>query len=598
MGIHPLLEDIKNILGNDGFVKFFADDGNIVAPTEKMINVIKLMSSHGPSLGYSMNKAKGKFLMGRCANEQEAIQKKNVLISLNFAPPDSIIIHPFNRQENTAIYGTVAVGTPVGTDAFIKNFMQSKLEKLTTEVDNITKIPDPQAKHLILKYSFSQKITFLLRTTSPSLTKPLISKFTDLKRQIFTSILGRTVSDIAWRQCSLPTSMSGLGYGDSALTSLVANISSIYDSKDELRNLVDIGLIPARSLKQYSRCFSSLKTFNEYINPNPTPENPHINSFTGLTSLMDGKSLQSTLMSKLREFSTNKYISDLTQSLPNDQQGLRKKIIHFNSLTGDLSSQWLNKCPTTDDFTFTSDQFRILLARRLMIPVHTFTPGSKCPCGKNLDDDAGNHISSFCNKDRSLHTIHNTVLRVLDRAARSQGLNCTMELSSFSSPTDEPNQQRPDLTITNWPTGNSIKIIDLAITNPVSDSIQYLATPISLDPERLLKKREIQKIQKYRRLVESNGGSFEPLVIGTSGIVTKQTMKVLRTICSKQDNNDSTVHRYNYDFWMAKISFSLQKTIANEIIIRSSRVNGKQYTTHLANNMFPDSVDIHLEMNG
>ena len=349
--------------------------------------------------------------------------------------------------------------------------------------------------------------------------------------------LGRTISDIQWKQCSLPTSMSGLGYGDSALTSLVANIASIYDSKDELRNLVDIGLIPARALKQYSRCFSSLKTLSEYINPNPTLENPHINLFTGLTSIMNGKSLQSTLMSKLREFSTNKYISDLTQSLPNDQQGLRKKIIHFNSLTGDLSSQWLNKCPTTDDFTFTSDQFRILLARRLMIPVHTFTPGSKCPCGKNLDD-TGNHISSFCNKDRSLHTIHNTVLRVLDRAARSQGLNTTLELNSFSSPNDEPNEKRPDLTITNWPTGNSIKIIDLAITNPVSDSIQYSATPISLDPERLLKKREHHKIKKYRRLVESKGrGTFEPLVIGTAGNVTKPTMKLLRTICSNQDNN-------------------------------------------------------------
>lgn len=157
-----------------------------------------------------------------------------------------------------------------------------------------------------------------------------------------------------------------------------------------------------------------------------------------------------------------------------------------------------------------------------------------------------------------------------------------------------------DLTITNWPTGNSIKIIDLAITNPVSDSIQYSATPISLDPERLLKKREIQKIQKYRRLVESSkGGTFEPLVIGTSGNVTKTTSKLIRTICSKQDDNDSTVHhRYNYEFWMARISFSLQKTIANEIIIRSGRVNGKQYTTHYANNMFPDSVDIHLQMNG
>ncbi len=133
----------------------------------------------------------------------------------------------------------------------------------------------------------------------------------------------------------------------------------------------------------------------------------------------------------------------------------------------------------------------------------------------------------------------------------------------------------------------------------MSDSIQYSATPISLDPQRLLKKRAIQKIQKYRRLVESKGGSFEPLIIGTAGNTTNETMNLLRTICSNQDNNDSTVHRYKYEYWMAKISFSLHKTIANEIMIRSSRVNGRQYTaTHHANNMFPDSVDIHLEMNG
>ena len=80
-----------------------------------------------------MNKAKGKFLMGKCSSEQEAIDKKNYLISLNFAPPDSIIIHPFNRQENTAIYGTVAVGTPIGTDTFIKEFMSEEKTRKTLD---------------------------------------------------------------------------------------------------------------------------------------------------------------------------------------------------------------------------------------------------------------------------------------------------------------------------------------------------------------------------------------------------------------------------------------------------------------------------------
>ena len=36
-------------------------------------------------------------------------------------------------------------------------------------------------------------------------------------------------------------------------------------------------------------------------------------------------------------------------------------------------------------------------------------------------------------------------------------------------------------------------MIDLAITNPVSKSIVYSNDPVSVDPLRLLKKRELQK---------------------------------------------------------------------------------------------------------
>ena len=140
------------------------------------------------------------------------------------------------------------------------------------------------------------------------------------------------------------------------------------------------------------------------------------------------------------------------------------------------------------------DQFRVLLARRLLTPVHTYTTELKCLCGSNLDD-TGNHTSSFCNTDRSLHTAHSTVLRVLDRAARSQGLKAVLELSSFSSKSGLPSEKRPDLTTTSWPVGNSLKVTDLAITNPVSDSTQYCTT--SLGPDRLLKKRELQKTTKY-----------------------------------------------------------------------------------------------------
>ena len=64
-------------------------------------------------------------------------------------------------------------------------------------------------------------------------------------------------------------------------------------------------------------------------------------------------------------------------------------------------------------------------------------------------------------------------------------------LTSFSSVYSLPSEKRPDLTTTNWPLGKSLKVVDLAITNPVSQTFQYSSTPVSLHPERLLKKREV-----------------------------------------------------------------------------------------------------------
>ena len=149
--------------------------------------------------------------------------------------------------------------------------------------------------------------------------------------------------------------------------------------------------------------------------------------------------------------------------------------------------------------------------------------------------------------------------------------------------------------VTNWPSGNPLKVIDLAVTNPVSSTLQYSLTPSLLDHQRLLKKREAQRVTKYRALVHQKGGEFEPLVIGASGAITATAKKLLQVICSSQDNPTSRTHRCSYEFWLAKISFSLHKSIASEIIVRSAKVNGRQFS---ASNSFPDSVDIHLEMNG
>ena len=183
--------------------------------------------------------------------------------------------------------------------------------------------------------------------------KSLVSKFSDLKRKIFNSVFGRPVSDVCWRQCSLPTSVGGLGYGNSALTSTVASTASVYDSGEELFPLLQLGLVSESSLEKVKRRVSSLQVLSEWSSPSPTPSSPHFRKLSDLTPLASSGRLQSSLMSKLRDFSEAKLTSELASSAP-DSQDLTRKKAYSSSLSGDLSSQWASKCPTSDDFNLDS----------------------------------------------------------------------------------------------------------------------------------------------------------------------------------------------------------------------------------------------------
>ena len=191
-----------------------------------------------------------------------------------------------------------------------------------------------------------------------------------------------------------------------------------------------------------------------------------------------------------------------------------------------------------------------------------------------------------------------TTIRVTDQAARSQGLNSALELTSVSPTSDPTTEKRPDVATASWPSGESLRVTGPATASPVSQSTPYSPTPTSIDPERLLKKRESKKTTEYRSLAQSQGGDFSPLVTGTSGYTTTSTKKVLQVVCSNQDSTDSSSSRYTCEFWMTKTSLSLQKSAASETLARSKKVSGKQYTSSPSRDTFPDSADIHFQVSG
>ena len=80
VGIQPLLMEINAIIGNNGFLKFFVDDGNIAGNFETNLKVIGHLLEHGPKYGYYISKLKGSYLLGKCESCEEAARRKQKLV--------------------------------------------------------------------------------------------------------------------------------------------------------------------------------------------------------------------------------------------------------------------------------------------------------------------------------------------------------------------------------------------------------------------------------------------------------------------------------------------------------------------------------------
>ena len=150
----------------------------------------------------------------------------------------------------------------------------------------------------------------------------------------------------------------------------------------------------------------------------------------------------------------------------------------------------------------------------------------------------------------------------------------------------------------------SSKFIAFSFTSVVLHTLLYFGLP---DPGAGCRIRQpthkgisynLQKVSKYKALVESQGEELSPLVVGASGCVADSAKNTLQVTCSKQDNTDYSSSRYTYEFWMTKVSLSLQKSVASEVLAHSKKTSGRQYTNSPLRDTFPDSLGTHFEVNG
>jgi len=239
MAIHPFITGIKNILGTDGFVKFFIDDGNIGAYFQTMVNAIRYIQDEGPKYGFHMKRDKGSYLLGLCTTREEALHRSTVLVEQLGLNPNIIHIHPDNGSNSSSDddhvrYGMNVLGCPIGSSQFIKLFLEEKLRKLSDVKNNLINFSHRQIKFLLLKKCFCPKSVYLMRLIDPETLLTFNTSFQSMKFDIFCNILGNgstfeSLSEITRQQILLPNSQFSPGFdlGDYNNISPAAYVASI-----------------------------------------------------------------------------------------------------------------------------------------------------------------------------------------------------------------------------------------------------------------------------------------------------------------------------------------------------------------------------------
>ena len=64
MATLPFVQELANLVGEDGSSKFFIDDGNLSAPFTKMLEALDFVFDEGLEVGYHLKRTKGVYGLG------------------------------------------------------------------------------------------------------------------------------------------------------------------------------------------------------------------------------------------------------------------------------------------------------------------------------------------------------------------------------------------------------------------------------------------------------------------------------------------------------------------------------------------------------
>ena len=579
MAILPFLKGLFQILGEDGFVKFFFDDGNMGGDFENICHALRYIREEGPKYGYILQLNKGAYLMGQCGSYHTALERKEHLVKTFGLHEDSIFVHPEDGGDSK-IYGAKVLGSFVGSNQFIQSKLEQKLEKLKKTAQNIVdKVGSKQIQLLLLRWCFSQKINYWQRTIPPDImNRCFVKPFDDLKKRILMTILNMNqIDDKVWFLCGEKLANGGLGLHHTFQTSHSAFVASVIECSNDLEKFLHVENISEID----SPMFSQLKVSIDFIKSRSDPDK--IISFESLKELIpkngkvkgDGpkEALQHSISTFLEhsnslkikiDFSTPEEIAWLT-SIKNAESGLAFDI-----------------APKTSMHTISNADCIMMLKLRLRLPQQIILPGTKCDCSTRKKvvtvDKYGIHFCTGCNKDGVRIQTHNATRDHVEKILHYCGILTVKEEAHVFQTADPNNNKRADISALNLPDTFVKHLLDIRLTSPIpAINPESLIMADAVKVDRAANHSYNEKLHKYEAIASANNLGFIPIVFEITGRMHPVAHTLLEDIIKKTSRDRFAPFEAVWKYWISSLMIVIQKKLVEGIRARCSNRYGRNY---------------------
>jgi hypothetical protein len=482
------------------FNTWYLDDGSIGGHVSSLLSDLATVRRVGPQIGLVLNEDK-------CEIVTDDV---SVVASMKAVMPN---IRHIPRSD------AVFLGAPVGDETSVDTVLGSKLAVFRRLASRLTSLNAHDALFL-LKNCFSiPKLLYSLRCAACYMS-PILLDYDVVIRHTLKVILNVDLSDVIWKQATLPVSSGGLGVRLAVDLALPSFLSSVNGASE-----LTLQLLPSR-LHSLSGSHDPV-----YLAACMEWQTRCAAAVPDLARAGVQKAWDAPVVSR-------KY--EEVMSAAQNQAGRARLIAAAAPHSGDF----LHAVPCSSVGTRLDDtSLRIAVSLRLganMCAPHT------CVCGQQVDSSGVHGLA--CRKSAGRHVRHNAVNDLIKRALASANVPSMLEPNSLS----RDDGKGPDgLTVLPWANGRCM-VWDF--TCPDTLAASHLNRAV-LCPGAVASDAEKRKSSKYRSLAAIY--SFIPVAVESLGALGEEASAFFRDVGHRIAAVSSEPKSFEY--LMQRLSVTVQR---------------------------------------